>query len=201
MPVMTPWGYRVEADALPPLITPEQLADATGGRFGPATPGAAAALAGASAVIRNACGWHVSPPLPCSCRTQGPGRVLSLPALLIDDPDSVTEEGRELAAGEFEWAENGTLRRCCWREWPRALGSVEVRYTAGIPADVAPDLVTVAAQVAANSLAAPAGVRSEQAGDVSISYNQTASGVSGGIRLLDSDLALLAPYRLRGTWS
>ena len=63
---------------------------------------------------------------------------------------------------------------------------------------MAPGLVTVAAQVASNALAAPAGVQSEQAGNVSISYNQPASGVSGGVRLLDSDLALLRLSALAG---
>ena len=36
----------------------------------------------------------------------------------------------------------------------------------------------------------------QQAGNVSISYNQTASGVSGGVRLLDSDLQMLRVYTL-----
>ncbi len=64
-----------------------------------------------------------------------------------------------------------------------------------------PDLAAVVAQIAANALAAPAGVRAEQAGDVSVTYNTTASGVSGGVRLLDSDLAMLAPYAIDGLWS
>ena len=44
-------------------------------------------------------------------------------------------------------------------------------------------------------------MRAEQAGDVSVTYNTTASGVSGGVRLLDSDLAMLAPYVIDGAWS
>lgn len=71
-----------------------------------------------------------------------------------------------------------------------------MRYESGIPAEMAGALEAVCSQVAANALAAPAGVSSEQSGGVSISYNQTAQGVSGGIRLLDSDLAMLAPYML-----
>ena len=148
----TAWGYSIAATddgSLPPLITPDQLEEATGGRFGADTPGVSTVLAGVSAAIRDACGWHVSPVLDCEERTSGPGRVIALHTLLM-----------------------------------------------GIPASMAPGLVTVAAQVASNALAAPAGVQSEQAGNVSISYNQTASGVSGGVRLLDSDLQMLRVYTL-----
>lgn len=153
-------------------------------------------LDGVSAVIRDACGWHVSPQLTCVERTSGPGRVIALHTLLMPQVESVEERGAELGPGEFEFSERGLIRRCCWREWPAGWGSVVARYVSGIPSEMAPALVTVAAQVAANSLAAPSGVQSEQAGDVSITYNQTASGVSGGVRLLDSDFAMLRIYML-----
>lgn len=199
MPVLTPWGYDVED--LPPLVTPDQLAQATAGRFGPGTIGVFSTLAGVSAAVRSACGWHVAPSLPCTIVTQGPGRVIALPALMVSSVSSVEELGSELAAGEYEWRRDGVLRRCCWRSWPSSFGSVRVSYEAGFEPDAAADLVTVVAQVAANHLAAPAGVRAEQAGDVSITYNQTGVGTSGGVRLLDSDLAMLAPYILDRPWS
>lgn len=194
----TPWGYWVECKGgkLPPLITPDQLDAATGGRFGWCTPGVDAVLDAVSAAIRDACGWHVSPPLPVVERTQGPGRMLALRSLMVTGVESVAECGAELAEGQYEWRMDGALRRACWRSWPGAYRSVEVRYTSGIPSEMAPALAAVASQLASNALAAPAGVRSEQAGNVSISYNQTASGVSGGVRLLDSDLAMLRPYML-----
>lgn len=194
----TAWGYSIATDdgSLPPLITPEQLEEATGGRFGADTPGVSTVLAGVSAAVRDACGWHVSPVLNCEERASGPGRVIALHTLLMTEDPEVEELGVTLGPGQFEWSERGLVRRTCWREWPCGWGSVVVRYRSGIPAEMAPGLVTVAAQVASNALAAPAGVQSEQAGNVSISYNQTASGVSGGVRLLDSDLALLRIYAL-----
>ena len=199
----TAWGYSIATDdgSLPPLITPEQLEEATGGRFGADTPGFSNVLAGVSAAVRDACGWHVSPVLDCEERASGPGRVIALHTLLMTEDPEVEELGVTLGSGQFEWSERGLVRRACWREWPRGWGSVVVRYRSGIPAEMAPGLVTVAAQVASNALAAPAGVQSEQAGNVSISYNQTASGVSGGVRLLDSDLALLRIYALEGVLS
>lgn len=196
--VPTAWGYSVASDdgKLPPLITPEQLQEATGGRFGPKTPGVSTVLDGVSAVIRDACGWHVSPVLDVEERTGGPGKVIALRTLMMPDDPEVEELGVALGSGQFEWDCRGLIRRACFRSWPDAWGSVVVRYRSGIPSDMAPELVAVAAQVASNALAAPAGVQSEQAGGVSISYNQTASGVSGGVRLLESDLAMLRVYMI-----
>ena len=199
--VMTPWGYDVDAGELPPIISPEELSALTGGRFGADTVGVTSVLDAVSAAVRNACGWHVAPALDVVEATQGPGRVLRLHTLLLRSVASVTERGQELGEGQFEASRAGLLRRLCWREWPGGFGSVVVAYRSGIPTEMAPDLAAVVAQMASNALAAPAGVRSEQAGDVSVTYNTTASGVSGGVRLLDSDLAMLAPYALEGSWS
>lgn len=199
--VLTPWGYDVDADAVPPIISPDELSAYTAGRFGADTVGVASVLAAVSAAVRNACGWHVAPVLPVVEATQGPGRTLALRTLLLSSVTSVTEDGEELGEGQWEASRNGMLRRLCWRSWPAGYGSVVVSYESGIPLEMAPDLAAVVAQMASNALAAPAGVRAEQAGDVSVTYNTTATGVSGGIRLLDSDLAMLAPYALEGTWS
>lgn len=194
----TAWGYSVatEDGKLPPIITPEQLEESTGGRFGADTPGVGTVLDGVSAVIRDACGWHVSPVLDVEERTGGPGKVIALRTLMMPEDPEVAELGEELGPGQFEWDQRGLIKRACFRCWPEGWGSVVARYRSGIPPEMAPALVAVAAQVASNALAAPAGVQSEQAGNVSISYNQTASGVSGGVRLLDSDLAMLRVYML-----
>lgn len=198
--VPTAWGYsvRTEDGKVPPLITPQQLHEATGGRFGPDTPGVETVLDGVSSVIRDACGWHIAPALEVRERTSGPGRVIALRTLMIRDDPDVTEMGVQLGPGEFEWDPRGLIRRACFRQWPPTWGGVVVDYVSGLDASMAPGLVSVAAQVASNALAAPAGVQSEQAGNVSISYNQTASGVSGGVRLLDSDLSILRIYTIEG---
>lgn len=201
--IPTQWGYSVASEngKIPPIITPGQLSEATGGRFGPDTPGVSAVLDGVSAVIRDACGWHVSPVLDVEERTAGPGHVIALRTLMMPEDPDIEELGAELGPGQFEWDERGLVRRACFREWPEGWGSVVVRYKSGIPSESCAALLAVASQVASNSLAAPAGVRSEQAGNVSISYNQTASGVSGGVRLLDSDIAMLRPYMIDGVMS
>ncbi len=200
----TPWGYEVGVDeggAIPPLIDSEQLSALTQGRFGPETQGVDDVLSGVSAAIRAACGWHVAPSLPCRAALDGGDRVVCLPALLVTGIESVSERGQAIGDGTYEWNQSGALRRCQWKRWAPGYGSVVVEYEAGLPTRVAAELAVIAAQVASNALAAPAGVRQESAGDVSITYNSTGSGVSGGVRLLDSDLAMLSRYRLERTWS
>lgn len=203
MAIMTAWGYNVETDdaALPLLLDADELYALTSGRFGKQTDGVDSVLSSVSSVIRGVCGWHVAPVLDVVETTQGPGRVIGLHSLCVCDVTKVVESGVELAEGTFEWAQEGMLRRCQWKQWPDAWRSVEVHYRSGLPADAMWALKTVAAQVASNALAAPAGVQSEQAGDVSVSYNSTASGVSGGVRLLASDVALLEPYIMPKEWS
>ena len=191
---MTPWGYEVDGE-LPPIVTPDQFARATGGAFADAAR-VSAALEGTSAAIRAWCGWHVSPNLACRAVTSGPGRVIALPTLALTAVRRVTEGGEELSDGAFEWRADGLLRRCGWRQWDGAWRSVEVEFDSGLAAEAAPQLAQVACQVAANALAATPGVRSEQVGDLSVTYNQLASGVSGGVALLERDRELLAAFRL-----
>lgn len=194
--LMTPWGYTVDAEALPPLMGAADFETVTGGMWEESDERAQAVLAAVSAAIRSYCGWHVSPSLACKCETHGPGRVIGIPAMAVSFIESVVENGEVLASGQYEWLGSGLLRRAGFRQWPARWNSVQVSYTAGLDAAACQDLVAVVAQVASNALAASPGVSNERAGDVSITYNQTASGVTGGIALLQRDKDLLAPYAL-----
>ena len=77
--------------------------------------------------------------------------------------------------------------------FPDEWRSVVCVYTAGFDAG---SIGQVVAQIASNALAAAPGVANERAGNVSITYNQTGSGITGGVSLLPRDYAILAPYRL-----
>lgn len=201
--IKTAFGYEVVVDGatLPPLLSASDLSDLTSGRFGASTAGVDSVLQGVSSAIRSICGWHVAPLLNVIETTEGPERVITLKSLNVDSINHVYELDEELTQGQYEWRQDGLLKRCQWKSWPSSWQSVVVDYMSGLPDDAAYALKVVAAQVASNALAAPAGVSSEQAGDVSIKYNATESGVSGGVRLLPSDIALLEPYCLPGKWS
>ena len=192
--LMTPWGYRVEGGKLPPLAGSYDFELSTGGAFD--IERAERAIESASAAVRSYCGWHVAPALECTASAGGPGKLICLPTLALRSVESVTELGRELSDGEYEWREDGILRRACFRQWPSQWKSVEARFVSGFDPEAVDELSQIVTQIVANCLAASPGVRSEQAGDVSVTFNSTGSGISGGVSLTERDRMMLEPYRL-----
>lgn len=195
--MMTPWGYTVEE--LPPLLTVAEFIAITGSAFDAADTRIESQVAAVSNSVRMWCGWHISPALTCTARLGGQGRLLLLPSMAVQSVESVTENGTALTDGsDFEWKSNGLLRRMGFRCWPHGWNSVEVSFTSGFDSGAVPELMQIVAQIVSNSLAGAPGVRREQAGQVSVEYNQTANGVSGGVALLPRDLLMLQPYKLTG---
>lgn len=185
----TPWGY--EADEMPPIITEDEFNEATGNAYaGDVRLGIA--IGAASAAIRNECGWHIAPEVPCVATLSPRGKVAKLPANLVTEIESVTENGRELGPGEFEARRDGLLRRASFREWTRRWGGLVVRYTAGY--ETAPELQSIAVSLIEAALNTPMGIASESAGGVSISYRTAAVTVTAAS--LGGMESTLAPYRL-----
>lgn len=193
MTVQTPWGYTVEQ--LPAIMTPEQLralmptlssTDAT----------LAAVIDGVSSAVRDWCGWHVSPVLECTYTGNGEGQLLMLPAMGVQSFDALSIDGAEVDASAYWWDASGMVR-LKHSAFPRGWRNVQAVYTAGF---ASASVAQVVAQIAANMLTASPGVREEHAGQVGITYNQTGSGITGGVSLLERDRAMLAPYRLARAW-
>lgn len=189
----TNWRYEIDADALPALMTVDEFKTATGGAMASTDAQIEWALSAVSQVVRDFCGWHVSPALACTFTGYGEGRFFKLPVMGVVSVDALSVKGAALAADAYEWSDTGLIRLACGC-FPRAWRAVTADFTAGY--ECAGALGAVVVQMAANALAAAPGVREEHAGQVGISYNQTANGVSGGVRLLESDRALLDPYRI-----
>lgn len=186
-PVQTPWDYVIES--LPSMITVEE--------FELLCPGLSSTdaeiqemLDVVSSAIRDWCGWHVSPSLDCAYTGEGEGRLLVLPAMGVTEVTSLEIDGA--ATSEYEWTAAGMVRLKSGA-FPDAWRSVECYYTAGFSAGA---IGQVVAQIASNALAASPGVANERAGNVTITYNQTGAGITGGVSLLPRDYALLAPYKL-----
>ena len=195
----TPWGYSVTGE-LPSLIDVSTFDTLSGARFDDSNQ-VEVTLAAVSAAVRCFCGWHVAPNIECYCETNGPGRMITLPTLMMTDLISVDEHGETLDVDDIEWLPSGLVRKppsMCWHHpgWHPKWRSVHVTYMSGYDTSMVPDLAAIVAQIASNNLAAPGGIRSERAGNVEIAYNSMASGVSGGITLLSRDMAMLASYRL-----
>jgi len=189
--VITPWGYSV--DALPPIVDADTLDKLCPG-LSSSYDTKSAVLEAVSAAVRNYCGWHVSPSLECTFTGSGEGDLLMLPSMRVTAITSLTVGG--VAVTDYQWTGAGMVRLNSGL-FPDAWRSVVCVYTAGTE-DAA--VMQIVAQIAANHLAAAPGVASERAGDVSITYNSTGSGITGGISLLPRDYALLFPYVLHRAW-
>ena len=187
MTVQTPWSYTVAS--LPSMISVEEFRALCPGMS--STDGEVqAALDSVSAAVRDWCGWHVSPSLECTFTGEGEGRLLVLPAIGVTAVSSLEVDGAAVDA--FEWTAAGMVRLKSG-VFPDVWRSVECVYTAGFTSGA---IGQVVAQIASNALAAAPGVATERAGNVSITYNQTGNGITGGVSLLPRDLAILAPYKL-----
>jgi len=190
----TPWGYTVDG-ALPPLLGVAEFH-----RLVPNISSSDARiedmLDGISQALRDWCGWHIGPALDCVYTGDGEGRLLMLPAMGVTAVSSLKIDGETVDPGYYEWTSAGMVRLKHGR-FPDSWRSVECAYTAGFPLGA---VAQVAAQVASNALVAAPGVREEHAGAVGISYNETGSGITGGVSMLERDLSLLAPYRLVRAW-
>ena len=191
MTQQTPWGYTV--DELAPIISVEQFRVLCPG-LSSTDDEVAAVLDAVSAAIRDYCGWHVAPSLECTFTGEGDGRLLMLPAMGMVAVDSLEVDGETVT--DFQWSTNGMVRLKS-STFPDIWRSVVCTYTAGFDAGV---IGHVVAQIASNALVAAPGVSSERVGDVSIAYNQTGAGITGGVSLLPRDYALLAPYKLVRSW-
>ena len=190
---MLSWGYELaEGASLPSIITTEQFALLTQNRMSSTPQQVQAMLDATSASIRGFCGWHLAPSVACVWRGDAPTGICQLPVMGMTAVTSVKIGGEALDPTAYEWSTSGLVRlsRPVHR-W----GGVTVEFTAGY--DDSADIGAVVAQIAANALVASPGVREEHAGQVGISYNQTAAGVSGGIALLDRDRMLLDRWRIR----
>lgn len=192
--IFTPWGYQADADELPPLLTLEEFNAKTANKWA-RDARLAPTIADVSAAIRMHCGWHVAPAIRCEANITASGRVIRLPALYVLGVESVTEDGTELAEGQWEWRPEGLLRRCCFRNWSPTWGGIDVTYEAGLPV-VPDDLKALVAHRVLHTVALPFGVRSETTGDQSVTYSEDASYSSGGVNLSARDKLALEPYVL-----
>ena len=192
--IVTPWDYTVDIDegtSLPPLITATELRTLMP-RLSSTDERLDAVLDNVSAAVRDYCGWHISPSLTCSFTGEGEGSLLMLPSMGVTAVNSLVMDGREISASDYWWKSSGMVK-LKWCKFNLGWRNVECEYVAGFNAQAVAQAV---AQIAANALVASPGVREEHAGSVGVTYNQTGSGITGGVSILARDMELLAPYKL-----
>ena len=189
---MTPWGYDVDG-TLPPLITRGQFDAITGGKWA-ADERIDSAISAASAAIRDYCGWHVSPSMPCRATLDTDGSAsMWLPTTCLTSVESVTVGDSALDSDEYQWSRIGQVlprSRPCAR-----LQGATVEYHAGMDASPA-DLAAIVAGLVVRGVALSYGVTSESAGGVSVSYAQGAAYAASAASLTDADRASLSRHRV-----
>lgn len=185
----TAWGYDVEA--LEPLIYEDDFHDMTNNAFKD-NPRVEAALNAASQAVRNYCGWHIAPSLDCTAKPAGQPVVLRLPAGYVSEITSITENGETVT--DYEWRDDGLIKRNYPHVWAPNWGGIEVEYTAGYETEAVPDLVEAVCAITSGVLSVSAGVTSESADGVSVSYSASASSIANSLTYQMK--SALEPYKV-----
>ena len=190
--IPTPWGYDIDAQSIPDIMTVSDFNQITGNKYA-GNASIEPAIKAAQDAIRNYCGWHVSPSLKCSFTDDSlpKKRVIQLPATHVTSVTSVTVGNENVT---FRAKQNGLVRTdypMTQDEWQDAT----IVYQAGLDScAVVKDLIV---HRVVHALAVPAGVQSETAGGVSITYTASWTSNNRATNLPDDNLTVLSPYRAR----
>ena len=206
--MQTIWGYTItDADSLAEMLTVEEFNNITANKYA-GDARIEPNIAAACAAIRNWCGWHVYPVQTCSMTERllaGNGRVkragadilIQLPATFASVPVTVTIDG--VPFDDFDLAPNGILRLFDVG-WMTRRTQITVTYTAGISDGMMDSIKELIAHRVTHALASSAGVQSESAGGVSVTYSANWINSARSTALPDDNKEVLAQYRVRGVF-
>lgn len=205
MSLLTTWGYTLtEADGLPAMLTVQEYATYTGRNDSPDR--VEAEIDSACAAIRNFVGWHLGPCEPCQMSVNALDRrvvfvgrdiLLQLPARFVTEVSSVTIDGIEHTDVSVDT--NGLVRvfdACVASRRSR----IEVEYMAGLEGAIMDPIKELIANRVTHAIAVPAGITSEAAGGVSVTYNAGWINNSRATALAGDNKELLIPYKVQGVF-
>lgn len=173
---------------LPPLVTADDLANASGGTLIASDPGVEDRAAEVTDLLRTLAGWHIAPLLEHTVYAESIGGYLPLPTLRLVEVTSVHDDDEE----PVEW--RGVRRGGSLTVSPQC-GELAVRMTHGHD-EVPAVLKRIGVQIALRALTSPMGVTREQIGQHSASIALTGANVSGQLAVLEAEEAVLARYTL-----
>lgn len=201
---LTNWGYSADG-TLSDFITVTEFNAFTAGKFtGDARiePN----IKSATAAIRNYCGWHLYPELPCELSTTffdrritpvRNGILFQLPAKFVTAVTEVTIGGE--ACANYTLDPSGLLK-----VYNVTVGEeytpIVVDYTAGLSDDLMDAIKELTAYRVTHAVASSYGITAEAAGGVSVTYNATWAGNTGATALPDDNKEVLLPYRIGGVY-
>lgn len=207
--MMTSWGYTLtDVETLPDLLSADEFNNFTANKYN-GDVRIRSEISAACAAIRNYCGWHISPSESCNFSEHllyGDGRVkyvgrdllIQLPATFVSSIVSVKIDGVERDDFECDGG-NGHLYVFDVGKLSRKT-KVEVDYVAGITGADINAIKELIAHRVTHALAVPAGITSEAAGGVSVTYNANWANNVRATALPDDNKEVLAPYRVKGVF-
>ena len=202
---LTNWGYSVDG-TLSDFITETEFNTFTASKY-TGDSRISSNIKAATAAIRNYCGWHLYPELPCRVSMTffdrrvaavKNGLLLQLSSKFVTGITRITINGEECE--KYTLDPNGLLKvydapAGCEESTP-----IEVEYTAGLPEDLMGAIKELTAHRVTHALASSYGITSEAAGGVSITYNAGWGANSRSTNLPDDNKEVLTPYRIGGVF-
>ena len=194
--LLTSWGYTIEnTDTLPDLMTVAEFDSLTGNKFA-GDARVPQLLASAQIAVRNFCGWHLYPSLPCKFEADSinVSRCIQLPSRFVSGVGSLTLNGE--AVLDYHVKTNGLVfldGSVLGRSW----NDVVVKFTSGLGDSQIGALKEILAGRIANALTNSYGVQSESAGGVSITYSLNWASNASASSITDPLIAALAPYKVQ----
>lgn len=194
--LLTNWGYTIEnTDTLPDLMTVAEFNTLTGNKFA-SDARVSSLLASAQITVRNFCGWHLYPSLPCKFEADSidVSRCIQLPSRFVSGVSSVKLRDTDIV--DYHVKTNGLVfldGSVLGRSW----NDVEVKFTSGLGAAQIGALKEILAGRIANALTNSYGVQSESAGGVSITYSLNWASHASAASITDPLIAALMPYKVQ----
>lgn len=194
--LLTSWGYTIEnTDTLPDLLTVADFNSLTGNKFA-GDARVSSLLASAQITVRNFCGWHLYPSLPCKFEADSidVSRCIQLPSRFVSGVSSVKLRDADIV--DYHVKTNGLVfldGSVLGRSW----NDVEVKFTSGLGASQIGALKEILAGRIANALTNSYGVQSESAGGVSITYSLNWASHASAASITDPLIAALMPYKVQ----
>ena len=209
MSLITNWGYSLyDDDSFGAILTVADFNLITAGKYTSDTR-VPALIDAATSAVRNYCGWHISPSLVCSFSDMllyGNGRikqvnndlVIQLPATMVSEIQAVYIDQTEFE--RYVLDNNGLVHLINLAHVASRISRITVVYTAGVSAEMMAGVRELIASRVVHGLSGTAGVASETAGGVSISYANAWVMGGGAGQLTSLDAETLKPYRLQGVF-
>ena len=205
--LLTAWGYSIaNATALSNLLTVQEFNTLTANKY-TGDSRIEPNIKAASQAVRNYCGWHIYPAYSCKIQTSfydkrisrnGNMILVQLPATFVVGITSVRIGG--VAYESYVLETSGLLRIFGVSEYFEPYTTLEVEYSAGLSDALVANIQELVAHRVTHALASSAGIQSEAAGGVSITYSAVWTNSARSTALPDDNKEVLAPYRLMGVF-